>query len=86
MNHLENLQKLHATLCEKLKETDERRDYEAKHGSVGAAENLADECKELNEAIESLEWGMGQIEELRKLNEYMDAKVLEEMKTKIVKP
>ena len=56
MNHLENLTKLRDTLKEKLAETESMRDYEAKYGSAGTAENLKDECKRLNESIDSLEW------------------------------
>ena len=56
MNHLENLKKLRDTLKEKLAETNDMADYEGKYGSAGTAENLRDECKRLNDSIDSLEW------------------------------
>jgi len=61
MNHLENLTKLRYTLKEKLAETESMRDYEAKYASIAAAERLADECKKLNESIDSLEWALNQV-------------------------
>lgn len=61
MNHLQNLTKLRDTLKEKLAETESMRDYEATNGSIGAAENLADECKRLNDSIDSLEWGIEKV-------------------------
>jgi len=56
MNHLENLTKLRNTLKEKLAETNDMADYEGKYGSASTSERLKDECKKLNESIDSLEW------------------------------
>mgnify|MGYP003510932052 CR=1 FL=1 len=69
MNHLENLTKLRDTLKEKLAETESMRDYEAKYGSAGTAENLKDECKRLNESIDSLEWVIEQQSKIKLLIE-----------------
>ena len=86
MNHLENLTKLRDTLKEKLAETESMRDYEATNGSIGAAENLADECKRLNDSIDSLEWAVRYIEENEAWKAYENRKLIEEMKSKIVRP
>lgn len=56
MNHLENLRKLRDTLKEKLAETNDMADYEGKYGSASTSERLKDECKMLNDSIDSLEW------------------------------
>lgn len=64
MKHLKNLETLRDALKEKLAETESNRDYEARHGSFGAAENLKDECKKLNDSIDSLEWVMNRVKQL----------------------
>jgi len=66
MKHIKNLEKLLSTLIEQRTDLENRADWEAKEGSIGAASNLIDERDKLNECIESLEWVVeqqGQIKE-----------------------
>ncbi len=58
MKHIKNLEKLLSTLIEQRTDLENRADWEAKEGSIGAAMNLKDERDELQGCIESLEWAI----------------------------